>query len=123
MEMMRCSTPLINIGKPRVVRFDSDSVMLTDNPILIDAAKKNYENFAVATSLVSAKKLKRRYTNEEKADLDIKTSVNKIGEIINLAQELNTQIWDMLNNGCSFDDIQPIYYEASKLNVLSNIEI
>ena len=61
--------------------------MLTDNPILIGAAQKNYDKFLVPTSLVDAKKVVRHYTNEEQADLDIKTSVNKIGEIVNLSQE------------------------------------
>ena len=56
-------------------------VMLTDNPILIGAAQKNYDKFLVPTSLVDAKKVVRHYTKEEQADLDIKTSVNKIGEI------------------------------------------
>lgn len=55
--------------------------MLTDNPILIGAAQKNYDKFLVPTSLVDAKKVVRYYTKEEQADLDIKTSVNKIGEI------------------------------------------
>lgn len=55
--------------------------MLTDNPILIGAAQKNYDKFLVPTSLVDAKKVVRHYTKEEQADLDIKTSVNKIGEI------------------------------------------
>lgn len=55
--------------------------MVTNNEKLITAAKRNYDKFLVPTSFVGAKKRKRRYTSEEKADLDIKTSVNKIGEI------------------------------------------
>lgn len=55
--------------------------MITDNKILITAAKRNYDKFWVPTGIVQAKKRKRRYTAEEKADLDIRTSVNKIGEI------------------------------------------
>lgn len=60
-------------------------MMLTDNEILIRAAEKNYDLFKVPTSLVESKKTRRSYTNAQKADLDIKTSVNKIGEIINLS--------------------------------------
>ena len=58
--------------------FDSDTVMLTNNAKLIESARRNYEHFLVPTGIVQAKKKKRRYTAEEKADLDIKTSVNKI---------------------------------------------
>jgi hypothetical protein len=72
---------------------------------------------------VSARKLKRKYNNFEKAELDIKTSVNKIGEIINLAQELNTIIWNKINKGTEIDDIMDIYYDVAKLDVMSNIEI
>lgn len=103
--------------------FDSDVVMLTDNPILIGAAQKNYDKFLVPTSLVDAKKVVRHYTKEEQADLDIKTSVNKIGEIVNLSQELNTKLWDLLNGGCSFEDVEELYCDIAKLDILSGIEI
>lgn len=103
--------------------YDSDTVLLTDNDILLKAAIMNYDKFRVPTSIVQAKKIKRRYNTAEKADLDIRTSVNKIGEIINLSQELNTQLWDRLNSGESFDDVKELYCEISKLDTLSNIEI
>lgn len=103
--------------------FDSDSVLLTDNEVLIRAAKRNYHTFKVATSFVSAKKVKRYYTPEEQADLDIKTSVNKIGEIINLSQELNSLLWDKMYHGSSYDDIKELYYDICQLDVMSGIEI
>ena len=42
--------------------FDSDTMLLTDNPILIGAAERNYHRFLVPTSLVDAKKIVRHYT-------------------------------------------------------------
>lgn len=103
--------------------FDSDTVMLTDHPMLIRAAEKNYHRFLVPTSMVEARKVVRHYTRDEQADLDIKTSVNKIGEIVNLSQELNTMMWDRMNNGETFDDVEDLYCDISKLDVLSGIEI
>ena len=103
--------------------FDSDTLLLTDNDILIKAAKKNYNNFKVPTSLVEAKKTNRYYTDEQKTDLDIKTGCNKIGEIINLSQELNSQLWDRLYHGESIDDVKELYYDISQLDVMSCIEI
>ena len=103
--------------------FDSDSVLLTDNEILIRAAKRNYRTFKVATSFVSAKKVKRYYTPEEQADLDMKTSVNKIGEIINLSQELNSLLWDNMYHGSDYDAIKELYYDICQLDVMSGIEI
>ena len=103
--------------------FDSDTMLLTDNEILVTAAKRNYDNFPVPTKLVESAMRNRRYTNREKADLDIKTSVNKIGEIINLSQELNSILWDRINKGASINDVMELYCDISQLDVMSNLEI
>lgn len=103
--------------------YDSDTILLTDNQMFIDAAKKNYDKFKVPTCFVSAKKIKRYYTNEQKADLDVKTSVNKIGEDINLSQQLNSLFWQHIHDGETFENNTELYYDICKLAVLSNIEI
>lgn len=103
--------------------FDSDTVLLTDNEILIRAAKRNYHVFKTPTSFVTAKKVRRYYTPEEQADLDIKISVNKIGEIINLSQELNSLLWDRMSHGSSYENIKDLYYDICQLDVMSGIEI
>lgn len=103
--------------------FDSDTMLLTNNPILIKSAERNYYKFLVPTNMVDAKKITRHYTRSDLADLDIKTSVNKIGEIVNLSQELNTKLWDALNDGSDFSKYEELYYEIAQLDVLSNIEI
>lgn len=103
--------------------FDSDTIMLTDNQIMLQAAKRNYKHFPVPTKLVDATNLQRQYTNSDKADLDIKTSVNKIGEIINLSQELNSILWDRLYHGASIDDVMELYCDIAQLDVMSNLEI
>ena len=103
--------------------FDSDTVLLTDNEILIRAAKRNYHLFKTPTSFVSAQKVKRYYTPEQQADLDIKTSVNLIGAVINLSQELNSLFWDRLYNGSTYEQEKDLYYDICQLNALSNLEI
>lgn len=103
--------------------FDSDTMLLTNNQILIQAAERNYHRFLVPTSMVDAKKIARHYTKSDLADLDIKTSVNKIGEIVNLSQELNTKLWNELNSGADFSEYEELYCEIAQLDVLSNIEI
>lgn len=90
---------------------------------MIEAAKRNYDNFPVPTKLVESIKVERRYTSEQQADLDIKTSVNKIGEIINLSQELNSLLWERLNNGETIDDVMELYCDIAQLDVMSNLEI
>lgn len=103
--------------------FDSDTVMLTDNEKLIRVAKRNYHLFKTPTSFVSSTKVKRYYTPEQQADLDIKTSENKIGEIINLSQELNSLLWNKMYYGSTYDEIKDLYYDICQLDVMSGIEI
>lgn len=103
--------------------FDSDTIMITNNELFIQAAEKNYELFKVPTNMVKAKKTTRFYTAEQKADLDIKTSVNKIGDIINLSQELQTHMWHQLNHGAKYKDIEEVYFDICQLAVLSNLAI
>lgn len=108
--------------------YDSDQMIISDNEIIINAALKNYNVFKVPANRVKAKKSVRYYTNEDKADLDYRTSENKIGEIVNLSQELNTLMWDYINHSKKelaecYDDIKDIYHDICALNVLSCIEI
>lgn len=103
--------------------FDSDAVLLTDHPILLEAARKHYGDFGVPTSCVPAKKITRKYTPLEKAELDIQTSVNRIGEIVNLSQELNSLFWDRVNSGIPMNELSDLYNDIAILDVLSNIEI
>lgn len=103
--------------------FDSDTILLTNNPLLIHAAKRNYDKFLVPTNFVESKKTKRQYTKLQQSDLDIKTSVNKIGEIVNLSQEIQSYMWHLINNGASFEEIKPLYFDVCQLSVMSGLEI
>lgn len=108
--------------------FDSDTMLITNNEILVNAAKKNYDLFKVPTRNINPPKSKRHYTLEDLADLDDRTSNNKIGEIVNLSQELNSLLWDIVaKSGMTVEEqyeyIKEIYYDVCQLDVLSNIEI
>lgn len=108
--------------------FDSDMLLITNNKILINSAKKNYKYFKVPTRNINPPKSKRHYTFDDLADLDDKTSNNKIGEIVNLSQELNSLLWDMVAKSgesveSQYEYIKEIYYDVCQLDVLSNIEI
>lgn len=103
--------------------MDSDTMLITDNELLIRTAQKNYELYRVPTNCVSAQKTKRHYNSRDKADLDVKTSVNKIGEIVNLSQQLNSLYWERINSGLTFEDNEELYNDICKLDVLSGVEI
>ena len=54
--------------------MDSDTMLLTDNELLIKTARKNYEVYLVPTNCVSAQKTKRHYNSQDRADPDVRTS-------------------------------------------------
>lgn len=105
--------------------FDSDTALLTDNEVLIKAASKNYDKFLVPTSDVEAKKLNEAYTTENLANLDYRTSINLIGEIVNYSQILNSLYWDLLSKEekPSDEELESIYKDICTLSVMSGIEI
>lgn len=103
--------------------FDSDSLLLTDNEVILKSVKKNYKRFLVPVNKVPSTIKKRTYTNESKADLDAKTGQNSIGEIVNVSQVLNSKIWHMVNSNESEEKIQSLYEVVCKLAVMSCLEI
>lgn len=106
-------------------------MLITDNRILINSAEKNYHRFKVPTCMVEAKKIKHHYNSEDKAKLDIKTSVNKIGEIVNLSQYLNSIMWENIHNDIekgvdietAFKNQNEIYKDVCILSCASSVEI
>lgn len=106
-------------------------MIVSDNETIINAALKYYDMFKIPVNQVAAKKVKRQYDACNKADLDFKTSNNKIGEIVNLSQELNTIMWNIVNDsknqnlthGELYEKIRDLYYNICQLSVMSGIEI
>lgn len=103
--------------------FDSDQLALIDNDILVRAAEKWYGKFLVPITAVSASNKKLRFTNQDKSELDIATSENLIGVIVNCAQSLNSLFWHNINNGQTLEENFELYSDIAKLSVLSGIEI
>jgi hypothetical protein len=95
--------------------FDSDAMLVTDNPILLKAAQKHDGEFGVPVGVFE-------YQTENKAIWEVDTDIaqNAIGEIVNLSQWLNSIFWDKLHRG-EWD--RELYYDICKLAVLSGIEI
>ena len=96
--------------------FDGDSVIITDNKLLIDKSM----NMKVPTCLVPSIKLSEEYTLDNLCNLDVRTSKNYIGEIVNLSQYLNSLFWHNRRNNLPTEDI---YKDIAILCVLSGIEI
>ena len=111
--------------------YDSDSMLLTNNKLLVSKAKENYDKFPVPvvgfthedkpyqTNLDEDKK-HNLYLNLHKVDYSIAN--NKTGIIVNLSQQLNSHLWDKLNRNSRFN-YQELYNEIAILAVLAGAEI
>lgn len=106
-------------------------MLLTDNEILINVAQKNYDKFKVPTSFIEAKKIQWTYDAKSKAQLDINTSVNMIGLIVNQSQYLNSVMWEHIyndlqrgvSNSSAIEKQQELYNDICILSCASSAEI
>ena len=99
--------------------YDSDTMLLTDDKLLVETAEKYKYLFKVPVCKIETVKKE----NQTLPELDHDTSNNKIGEIVNLSQKLNSLIWDKIHKGESEEKIKEIYGDVCKLAVLSGLEI
>ena len=99
--------------------YDSDAMLITDDKLLVEIAERYKEQFKVPVcGIPSMSKI-----GQTLAELDHDTSENKIGEIVNLSQKLNSIIWNEIHHGAPIEKILEIYNDVCKLAVLSGLEI
>ena len=91
--------------------------------MLIRCGMKYYNRFKVPTCNISARKKKRKYTNGDKASLDIFCDSDAIGIIVNLSQEINTKVWHTINVEHNWEKAMKMYYDSALLSVLSGVAI
>lgn len=99
--------------------YDSDTMLITDDALLVNAAERYNGFFKVPVCNIKAE----GKTEQTLSELDHDTSVNKIGEIVNLSQKLNSILWNKLYNGADEREILSVYEDICKLAVLSGLEI
>ena len=99
--------------------YDSDAMLITDDKLLVEAAEKYKEHFKVPVCGIPS----MSKNGQTLAELDHDTSENKIGEIVNLSQKLNSIIWNEIHHGEPVEKILDIYNDVCKLAVLSGLEI
>jgi len=105
--------------------YDSDSMLLTNDPVIKEAALKFKDTFRVPVCKI--KPLEDDNVHDELellVDLDYTSSHNQIGEIVNNSQTLNSKLWNEynINNGMN-EEIEKIYENICILAVLSGVEI
>ena len=98
--------------------YDSDSMLITTNPLINELANRNYNKFGVP--VCGLEEVKKNEKDLAKIDNDIQD--NQIGEIVNLSQWLNSILWDKYNKDNNVD-ISKVYNDICILAVLSGCEI
>jgi hypothetical protein len=99
--------------------YDSDAMLITDDKLLVEAAEKYKKHFKVPVCGIPS----MSKNGQTLAELDHDTSENKIGEIVNLSQKLNSIIWNEIHHGAPIEKILDVYNDVCKLAVLSGLEI
>ena len=102
--------------------YDSDVVLLSDNPKLLELAKICNSKYKICVNGLLAEKAKYMFNNHDMAVVDNKLSKSQrlIGEITNTAQHLMSLYWHRLSNNENADDI---LRKINILTVLSGISI
>ena len=108
--------------------FDSDTVLLSSNPILVKEAKYCEENFPTPICKIEPKAKQRYYRIEDFIDCDKTIAGAKIGEIVDLSQLLQSYYHDVRLNLDIEDEkkkkiLEYLKNQISKLASLSGCEI
>ncbi len=106
--------------------YDSDTMLLTDNNIIVSAVERNYQSFKVPVCLAKSTNLTHKCSKKdlykELTRIDIDIAYNRIGEAVNLSQVLNSIYWNKLNKNDT-KDLNAIYEVICKLAVVTGMEI
>lgn len=103
--------------------YDSDTMLITDDSVLVERAQEFSQYFKVPVCNIKSGDKGEDFSTAALVKLDYEMKSNKIGEIVNLSQKLNSIIWDKINKGGDDESISKIYSDVCKLAVLSGLEI
>ena len=113
--------------------YDSDTMLITNNRIIVDAVKSNYQRFPVPVAAFGHedKKLLNKSANKKENialnlyEIDNAIARNNVGTIVNLSQKLNSHLWDKVNTKGYKDKINEaeLYNQIATLAVLAGAEI
>jgi hypothetical protein len=102
--------------------LDSDTVLLSSNPLLLKRALECVDYLTPVNRIV-IDKTPRRYNTDDMARIDNVISENDIGYIVNWSQILNSYYWNEYNNGKPPELLEFLYNKISMLSSFSQLEI
>ena len=110
--------------------YDSDTILLTNNPEIGQCAERNYDKFLVPYADYSSTNKEMKHIVDDKkenrlrnlANIDTTIATNNVGKIVNLSQLLNSHLWNKYNKSKRYD-FSELYEKIAILSVLSGAEI
>lgn len=105
--------------------MDSDTVLVVDDDRIIEPCKRiNSKLFTTPCNKVAGANKKRELNNSNKCSVDIITSKNYIGVVVNLSQVCNSLINDLLSEEIvDYELVRELYNYSSRLSSISCVEI
>lgn len=117
--------------------YDSDSMLVTNNQIIVDAVKPLYNFFLVPVNEIEQTPKSKQtlcISNSQEyatqlAHIDSAIAVNNVGKITNLSQRFNSFFWtrysieSIISSSFLRNDALAFYEELCILAILSNIEV
>lgn len=104
--------------------LDSDTMLISNNPTLLKRAQECVDYPTPVNDIQPSASARKRYYNyDDLVEVDYLISQNKIGEIVNLSQILNSYYWEYKNKKADEELLNIIYDHISMLSSLSQVEI
>lgn len=105
--------------------YDSDSMVLFNEPKLLELGKKCFNKYKVCINKVDSQKNKYEPTKSNMAIIDnqLATSQRNIGEVVNLGQLCMSTYWDLISQGIAEHELKHLLAKVDVMTILSCISI
>ncbi|MEB1806621.1 MAG: hypothetical protein LPK26_04815 [Bacillaceae bacterium] len=105
--------------------YDSDSICLFDNEIILNASRKMQGKYIVCQNDIESDKTEYKLSNHSFAELDSTLSKSKIniGTIVNCGQNALSKYWKAIHNNKDKVAARELMEIISKMTILSGISI
>lgn len=105
--------------------YDSDTVLLFNDPKMLQLAKECFGEYDVCINHVEGQKKEYRLNKHDMYEIDnqLSTSQRNIGKVVNLGQFCMSVYWDLINKGVSGEKVAELLKKVDVMTILSGIAI
>ena len=105
--------------------YDSDSMVIFNNPKMLEVAKKCFGKYRVCINKVESEKKEYELNKKSMYEIDnqLSTSQRNIGDVVNIGQLCMSTYWDLIASGKSEEELEDLLKCIDIATVLSCIAI